>query len=336
MIRNRTGLVVALGLASAAFTPALSQSVIATHSGVVYFFDGAVYIGDQQLVQKFGRFPDIGEGRELRTGQGRAEVLLTPGVVLRIGENSGVRMVSSKFSDTRVELLGGSAILEANEPAALTAVRLIHKSWQVRIPLEGVCRIDSQPPQVSVFKGEAEVSFDGGTEATFVRGGQTVPLAPVLVPEQAPYGAGDEFKNWAMGRSQAISSDNATAAEITDDPGVIENTAGTIGGLSYFPLTGIPGVAITNPYGLSFWSPFQSTLSSMYFPPYSYTSLYPGGWPTIIRHHSWTLPVTLNRLGVGGGLHPGGIASPGSLHLPPPTTTHPVTPRVGPHPGARR
>jgi hypothetical protein len=58
--------------------PASGQSVISTHSGLVYFFEGSVLLGDQPLEQKFGKFPDIGEGRELRTEQGRAEVLLTP------------------------------------------------------------------------------------------------------------------------------------------------------------------------------------------------------------------------------------------------------------------
>jgi hypothetical protein len=325
----------AFALASLTGTLALAQSVISTHSGVVYFFDGAVYIQDQRLEQKFGRFPDIGEGRELRTENGRAEVLLTPGVILRIGEKSAVRMVSCKFSDTRVELLDGSAIVEANEPAAETPVRLIHRNWQVRLPKEGVFRIDSQPPQVSVYKGAAEVSADGGAESATVRGGQTLPLANVLVSEQAPIASGDEFNSWAMSRSEAISSDNATAAEITDDPNVIEKSAGAIGGLSYFPLTGIPGVAVTNPYGLSFWSPFQSTLNSIYFPSYSYGSLYPVGWPTTIHYHVWRPLGTGNRPLVGGGLPSGGITSPRPIYTPP-RTTHPAPPRVGTHPVRHR
>src|SRR5579862_6075544 len=98
--------VLALSAVAACFQ-AFGQSVISTHSGVVYFFTGAVYIGDERLEQKFGRFPDIAEGRELRTETGRAEVLLTPGVVLRVSENSSVRMLSDKLSDTRVELLTG-------------------------------------------------------------------------------------------------------------------------------------------------------------------------------------------------------------------------------------
>jgi hypothetical protein len=311
-----------------------------------------VFIGDQPLEQRFGRFPDIGDGRELRTEHGRAEVLLTPGVFLRIAENSSIRMLSSAFSDTRVELLGGTAILEANEPAADASVRLIRKNWEVKLPHEGVYRIDSEPSQVSVYEGAAEVSVAGEPETVAVRAGETLPLASVLVADKASE-VSDDFKNWAMSRSEAISSDNATASGIVDDPTAIENSTDPLGGLSYFPLTGIPGLVVTNPYGASFWSPFQSALSSTYFSPYTYGLLYPAGWPTVFSSRLWRPTGTLSRplgissplgigrpLGVGGGLHPGGIALPGTHSAPPRpviSPSHPVvSPHVGVHPGVRR
>ena len=291
MIHLRLASLALFGLSAASFTSALAQSVVATHSGLVYFFEGSVFVGDQRLEQKFGRFPDIGEGRVLRTEHGQAEVLLTAGVMLRIGENSAVRLASNKLADTRVELLGGSAIVEANEAQKGTSVRLLYKNWEVRLPKDGVYRIDSEPARVSVYKGDAEIVARGTAEPVAVREGQVLPLAAVLVPEQAGLTANDDFKSWAMSRSQAIASDNATAAGIIDDPSQMDGPA-TVAGLSYFPLTGIPGVAITNPYGLGFWSPFQSTLSSIYFPRYSYGFLYPVGWPTAIHspllQRSWT------------------------------------------------
>ena len=73
-------------VAAAVILPAAGQSVISTHSGVIYYFDGAVYLGDQPLEPRLGTFPTVPLGAELHTAQGRAEVLLTPGVLLRIGE----------------------------------------------------------------------------------------------------------------------------------------------------------------------------------------------------------------------------------------------------------
>lgn len=149
--------------ALAAGVPAFAQSVVSTHSGVLYFFEGSVFVGDQQMEQKFGKFPDIEEGRELRTENGHAEVLLTPGVFLRIANNSAVCMRSNQLSDTRVELLRGSAIVEANPEAKDTKVTLLYKNWQLRVPQQGVYRIDADPPQVQVYKGEVAVSVQGET-----------------------------------------------------------------------------------------------------------------------------------------------------------------------------
>jgi hypothetical protein len=252
--------------------PAWGQSVISTHSGVVYFFEGSVLLGDQPLEQKFGKFPDIGAGHELRTEDGRAEVLLTPGIFLRMGEKSRIRMISTTLADTRVELLAGSAVVEAREAAAPdTSALVIYKGWKVRVPRRGIYRIDAEPAQIQVFKGDAEVLAEGNTEAVPVKEGEVLPLAAVLVTDKTTPGLNDSFDHWAMDRSQAIYADNATAAQIIDDPSAIDNSGLALGGLSYFPMTGVPSLGMISPYGLSFWSPFQPMLNSLYLP-------YGAGW----------------------------------------------------------
>jgi hypothetical protein len=350
MIRSRLGVLPLLCLTASTWFSATAQSVISTHSGLLYFFDGTVYIGDQKLEQKFGRFPEVGEGSELRSEKGRAEVLLTPGTFFRIGENSSLRMVSNRLSDTQVELLSGSGIVEATDGNSAPAVQVIYKDWRVRLAHEGVYRLDSEPAQVTVFKGEVEVGTQESGSAVTVKQGQTMPLAPVLVPESST-ATNDALKTWAMNRSQVVSSDNATAAGIIDDPDAIDQAAGSLAGFSYFPLTGIPGIATTNPYGVSFWSPFQATMSSIYFPAYSYTYLYASGWPSTIRYplglgrsFGTIGPGTLGRLPLGG-VAPGGgylpyrpVYTPTRLpSMPPPSVVsrpRPVAPPPA-HVGAR-
>jgi FecR protein len=277
-----------VALALAAGFSASGQSVVSTHSGLVYFFAGTAFLGNEPLVQKFGRFPDIGEGGELRTTAGRAEVLLTPGVFLRLDENSSIRMLSTSFPDTRVELLGGSVILEVTEKVKDTAVKLTYKNWQIRVPQEGVCRIDTDPPRIRAYKGQVAVGTEGKTETVTVEEGDLLPLAEVLVPEPPATRGNDEFKNWAMNRSEAISADNTIAAGIVDDPSQADGSDLALGGgYSYFPLTADPTLGVGSPYGLSFWSPYQATLNSIYFPSYFYGLLY-AGWPSGGR--SWPSP----------------------------------------------
>jgi FecR protein len=247
------------------------QSVRSTRSGLLYFFDGYVFIGEEQVQQKFGRFQEIGEGNVLRTELGRAEVLLTPGVILRVDENSAVRMLSTSLTDTRVELLRGSAVIEVNhEGAANPPDMLIYKDWQVHVQKDSVARIDSQPAQVRVLSGTADVSPFSTSGIVTVKRGEVLPFASVLVAEPAATPASDAFNTWAMNRSSIVSEDNSIAAGITDDPDRVDSSGVALGGFSYFPQTGIPSLGINYPYGLSFWSPYQSWVNP-------YLSVYPYG-----------------------------------------------------------
>jgi hypothetical protein len=118
-------LVIFAALAMPAAVPADAQSVISTHSGVIHFFEGTVFLADQPLESHLGRYPSVPEGTDLRTADGRAEVLLTPGVFLRMNDHSAIRMVANDLADTQVELLAGSIIVESGEPNAGTSVTLI-------------------------------------------------------------------------------------------------------------------------------------------------------------------------------------------------------------------
>ena len=317
MSRLSLGVIGVLTLLLWAPSSASGQAVISARSGVVHFFEGSVFIGDRQLEPGFGKFPDMADGAELRTAQGRAEVLLTPGVLLRINETSAIRMLSNNLADTRVELLGGSAILESMEAPRDTSAVLIYKNWQVRVPEVGVCRIDSEPPQVTVYRGVAEVSTGRQGTAVAVKAGERLPLSEVLVPDQSSFETVDAFSNWAMQRSRAVSADNAIAAQIVDDPSVIDSSGLALGGYTYFPPAAIyaTGSGMWSPYGFNSWYPY-----SLYSPGYIYRTLYPG-WPGGGRYIVWPSTGTVPRTG-------GGVPHRGVITSPPPRAPSPPPPRM--------
>jgi FecR-like protein len=338
---NCQRLAVVLLVVLAASFQAFAQTVISTHSGTVYFFEGSVWLGDQRLEQKFGKFPTIGEGGELRTQDGRAEVLLTPGVFLRMGENSRVRLVSSNLADTRVELLDGSAVIEAKDPSADTSATVSYKGWQIKVPERGIYRIDTVPPQVKVYKGEAQVVAEGNKDTVAVKDGQVLPLAGVLVADASQGELNDSFDRWAMERSQAIYSDNATASEIIDDPTLTDSAGLALGGLSYFPITSSPALGLANPYGLSFWSPFQPSLNSLYLRGVGLGWAYPTyvGYPGLRLFQLYPLrPLRPGSptIGTVGGYQPiggGTTRFPVTNRIPPPVVPHtPSHPVGGVHP----
>src|SRR5215471_1607009 len=103
---------IAFGILATALsaTTAFSQQMISARAGMIHYVEGKVFAGDEQLDGKFGNFPQIKENQVVRTEEGRAEVLLTPGVFLRAGENTSFRMITNRLIDTRLEFLTGSAI----------------------------------------------------------------------------------------------------------------------------------------------------------------------------------------------------------------------------------
>jgi hypothetical protein len=268
--------------------PADGQSVISTRSGVVHFFEGAVYLGDTPMEPHLGKFPHMAEGAELRTAQGRAEVLLTPGVFLRMGEKTAIRLVSNDLADTRVELLAGSAIVDSAEPGSGTSVTLIYKDWRVRFLQKGSYRIDSEPPRLTVRQGDAEVCAGATGTPVSVKQWMNLPFAAVLVPERSIDEPADGLANWDHGRSQSISADNAIIAQIDEDP-ASRGSDLAMSGFTNFPFIGALsiGPSVSGLYS-SYAPPYQAGFNSIYLPGYTYRPLLLGLWPRGYSSHIYS------------------------------------------------
>jgi hypothetical protein len=244
--------------------PAGAQSVISTHSGVIHFFEGAVYLSDQPLESHLGKFPSAPQGAELRTADGRAEVLLTPGVFLRMGEGSAIRMVATDLADTQVELRSGAVMVDSGEPNPGTSVTLIYKNWRVHFLQKGVYRMDADPPRLWVHQGQAEVFAGPGAPAVPVDGGMRLPLADTLAAERFSEESGDALAEWNNGRGQSIAADDAIMAQIDEDPAAQTGSDA----FTYYPLLGLSSLGVaSSPYGAL--NPYQLGFNSIYLPGYT-------------------------------------------------------------------
>jgi len=300
--------------------PADGQSVISTRSGIVHFFEGSVYLDNQPLEPHPGRFPSVPQGGELHTADGRAEVLLTPSVFVRLGEKTTIRMLANELSNTRVELLAGSCVVDAAEAVSGQSVTLIYKNWSVRFLEEGVYRIDADPARLWVLQGKAEVSAGGKQPALSVEQGMDLPFAAVLVPERFFEPPRDALSVWAEGRQQSISADNAIAANIQDPASMTLPDSG-LDSFTYFPTLGLvatqPGLSSSYLLGS-----YQPGFNSLYLP--GYTSL-----PLLFAVGSLGYPTYLPNLRP----HPLPAYHPiPSWH---PAPTHPATSVGLPHAGSQ-
>ncbi len=197
------------------FAPCVSgQSVISARSGLVNYFEGNVFLDGQPLVRKFGVFGRLKPGSTLLTQSGRAEVLLTPNVYFRMGENSTIRMISDSFDDTRVELLAGSASVDSEHAPAGDFVKVIFRDSAIRILKPGRYRIDADPAQLRVYEGEANVTR--GASETKIESSQIMPLDGAPVVKRFTEGSDGLLDLWSEERNSLISSRMVDSQAITD------------------------------------------------------------------------------------------------------------------------
>src|SRR5271170_3247139 len=97
------------------------------HPGMLNYVEGQANIDGRPVTNQSVGTADVREGRVLETGQGKAEILLTPGVFLRLGSNSAVRMVNPGLADTTVELLHGEAMVEATDVLHGNNIKVLNK-----------------------------------------------------------------------------------------------------------------------------------------------------------------------------------------------------------------
>ena len=261
--------------------PAFAQTVIGAKSGVINWVEGDAFLGDKPYTMQPSQFGEVKEGMTFRTEEGRAEVLLPPGVFLRIAEKSSFKMISNRLIDTRVELLAGSGVVEVDDLAKEATVTVVCKDGTVSLTKPGIYRFDAEPARMKVFKGTAEVALGG--ENTSVPAGKMIALSgPVASVEKFDIAQTDSLDHWSRRRGELLANANISAAKqatssyggYASDPcygsagySVYGGPYGTgpfarpWGTWSYNPYYGLGTYIpcqgrIMSPYGYAYWSPF--------------------------------------------------------------------------------
>jgi hypothetical protein len=252
-----------------------------------------VSVDGQVLQARAGRFSEMKEQQVLKTAQGRAEVLLTPGVFLRVAENSEIKMLDNRLASTRVELLSGSVAIESDDPQMSTKdspVTLIYKDYDIRMIKYGLLEVTTEPALMKVYKGEALVTT-ADSRAT-VREGHQLPFSAALLTEKFNDKVGDDLYLWSRDRSQSLSAASMSSARSLNSglaggyglsgygyaPGGLYS-GGWTGGWFYNNFLGmytfVPGGDMfLNAFGYGFFSPY--TIYNYYTP----TNYWYGGGTT--------------------------------------------------------
>jgi hypothetical protein len=255
----------AVSLSAAA---AFGQNVISAKSGLVHYVEGDVTVDGTPVSGKPGTFADVKKDGSLTTTLGRAEVLLTPGVFLRVGEKSSIKMLDTKLASTRVEMLSGESILESDTPMKDNFVAMVYKDYEIVPVKHGLYGVTTSPAQLKVYAGEATVTAGG--QAVTVREGHILNFTAALAQERFDPREGDSLYRWSKLRSEYISVANVSAAKSSE--GMYSGYAPVGGGswffnpfynmYTYLPYSG----TAYSPFGYAFWSPF--TVYQAFYPVY--------------------------------------------------------------------
>jgi hypothetical protein len=233
---------------------AYGQFVVSAHSGTVHYVEGQVFLQNEAVNPKAGQYPAMKIGDMLRTEEGRAEVLLTPGVFLRMAENSAVKMVSNQLSDTRLEILRGSILVECAELLKDNAISFRYKDAVVSLRKHGLYRFDTEENRFRVYNGEALVESAGN--GVTVKEGKQVTFGGELAVEKFDKSLGDPFYRWGDRRASYLSAANVSVAHSLQAGGYGWSASGWQFNPYYGMFTFIPYSGVYySPFGYSFWSP---------------------------------------------------------------------------------
>jgi hypothetical protein len=281
MVGRNASLRVAVAVLLLVAGTAIAQSIISARSGMVHHVEGLAAIDGQAIDVKYSQFPEVRVGQVLKTEDGRVEVLLNPGVFLRVAENSSFRMVSNQLTDTRIELLSGTSMVEYGEVAKEHHLTLLYKDGTVVFDKAGLYRVDAATGALRVYQGEAKVTRGDQTLSAKV-GREVMMAAPVLTSMKFDLKEDDEFYRWASRRAGYLALANVSAAKSLKDSGFSGSGlvgSGTWRWSPYFGMyTYIPYNSMYySPFGYSFYSPYL--ISGFYnaYPGYYNNGAYYGG-----------------------------------------------------------
>jgi hypothetical protein len=296
-ISSLASLFLAVILSAPAFAAADAHSAL---PGTLNYVEGQVNIGLETLKANSIGSTTLEPNQTLDTGDGKAEILLTPGVFLRVDSNSAIKMISPGLTNTQVELDQGRVMVEVAEIHDQNRLRITEDGITTQLMKKGLYEFDADKNEVLVFKGKAHVQEDDRTIS--VGEGKRLDLNSADLKthgfDKDEYKQSDLYQ-WSSLRSSYLAEANVDAAQVYVADGYYGPGwfgagwywAPGFGAYTFIPADGI----LYSPFGWGFYSPLV-----VYHAPVFYRF---GRWP----------------------YHPGFITHPGVRVLPGrPIATRPI------------
>jgi hypothetical protein len=244
-----------------AVLPAGAQSNHPGRPGTINYVEGDASIGTEALTAESAGSIELARGETLTTKTGKVEILLTPGVFLRVDDNSSVTMISPDLADIEVRVEEGRAAVEVLQIQKANDIRLDMNDVSTQLIDEGLYTFDAEHDQILAFQGKAEVF--AGNQQMKLKGGRLVALetGPLKAMKFDSRQYEDNFYRWCELRSGYLSEASADAARAYVGIGPGWYGPGWYGSgwywdTDFFAYTFVPSDGIFySPFGWGFYSP---------------------------------------------------------------------------------
>lgn len=237
------------------------QNASPASPGTLNYVEGQVILNDQQLSSQSVGKTVVAKNQSISTDQGKAEVLLTPGVFLRLGADTTVAMVSPDLTRTEVRVVQGRANVEVNELHKENLLLVDLPNGQAHLTKKGLYAFDASDSSIRVFDGEAQVfpgsDFNTDVKPIKVKGSRQIALngEPAKPAKFDKDSAKDDLYKWSSLRSQYLGEANIKLAEAyAGSPNFYPGWYWAGGPFGY---TWLPGNGLFwSPFGYGFYSPY--------------------------------------------------------------------------------
>ncbi len=319
MLRSKA-LTFTLSLATLCAT-AFGQNANSASPGTLNYIEGQASIEGHSLSSQSVGNTTLQAGQVLATANGKAEILLTPGIFVRLGDNSTVQMVSPDLTHTEIKLEQGRANVEVDQIHPQNTILVDLKSGQTQLLKNGLYSFDANNSTVRVFDGKAAV-YPGANLQTDIKpievkgDHQLVLNGEPLKPQRfnKDEATNDPLYKWSSLRSDYLGQANVNLAEeYAGYPGFYPGWywAGYPYGYTWLPGAGL----FWNPFGYGFYSPYYlyggGFIYGRYgrgFYPYHGPIGYRGGYAVHGGYgfHGDSGAGGFHGAGMGGGFHGAG------------------------------
>jgi len=214
---------------------------ISAKPGAVNFIEGDVSVNGDPVWTSNLKSTFLNTNDVIAVKNGKAEVLLTPGVFLRLGQNSQVRMVRPSLVETQVEVVSGESMIEVDDITPGSSVAVLDHGSSTTLIKPGLYKFTETT--IATLDGKADVAF--GDRKVELKKNKEVAIDDSLRATKLDLNQGDDLYAWSNVRAQY-----AAAATYAGAKDVYNNSSS-----GYSSSFNSPGWYWNSPFNSFMWMP---------------------------------------------------------------------------------